>query len=313
VPEAFGGAGGERSAVTSALILEELGWGCAGLAVSLLAPGGFALPLLDCGTTAQRAEYLPLFAGERFHAASLALSEGRFAFDPSALCTAAERKGNGFVLSGSKRFVPLGDRASHFLVVTRGLDGATPLDAFLVPRDALGLQVGEQTERMLGLRAVPFAQLELARVELPASARLGGEAGCAAARVLHGAQLASLALALGVARAMYELALPYAKQRQAFGQPIAQKQAIAFMLAEMRIELDAMRWLIWKAASALDHGQDAARETALARVYVQREAMKIADHGVQIFGGHGYIRDYPVEMWYRNMRSVTLLDAVAAL
>jgi alkylation response protein AidB-like acyl-CoA dehydrogenase len=315
IPEALGGGGMPRSAVTNALVLEELGFGCASLAAAALAPSSFVLPLLDFGTPEQQSEYLPLFTGAQFHACSLALSEPQFAFDPNHLHTVAEPKGASYVISGSKRFVPLGHLASHFLVVARGPrnGGLQGLDAFIVPRDAHGLRIDPELEKTLGLRATPFSRLELARVEVPAAARLGGEAGIDGVRLIQSCRAASLAVALGISRAMLEFAIPYAKQREAFGQPIAQKQAIAFMLAEMRIELDAMRWLVWKAASALDSGQSAVRETTLARTYVQREAVKIADNGLQVFGGHGYIRDYPVEMWYRNARTVTLLDAVAAL
>jgi acyl-CoA dehydrogenase len=130
---------------------------------------------------------------------------------------------------------------------------------------------------------------------------------------VNGARVASLALGLGISRAMMEDAIPYAKQREAFGQPIAQKQTIAFWLADMKIECNAMRWLIWKAASFLQHGMDASKETALAQVYAQREIIKLTDNGLQVFGGHGFIRDYPVEMWYRNARTVTVLDAVTSL
>jgi alkylation response protein AidB-like acyl-CoA dehydrogenase len=112
---------------------------------------------------------------------------------------------------------------------------------------------------------------------------------------------------------MLELCIPYAKERVAFGEPIAKKQTIAFMLAEMQIEVNSMRWLLWKAASQLEQGADATRSTSLARTYVSREAMKIADNGLQIYGGHGFIREYPVEMWYRNARTVTVLEGVAAL
>jgi acyl-CoA dehydrogenase len=312
IPEAYGGGGMERSAVTSALVLEELGWGCASLATAALAPSGFVNALIDFGTEEQKQQYLPQFASSEFHAAALALSEPNFAFDPAALRTVAEPKGPNYVISGTKRFVPLGDRASHFLVVTRGVNGQ-PIDAFIVPRDAQGLRIDGEAEKTLGLKGVTFSKLALERVEVPASARLGGERGLDGLRLLNAARTANLVIALGVSRAMLDTCIPYAKQRQAFGQAIGQKQAIAFSIAEMRIEVDAMRWLLWKAASLLDHGQDATRSVVLAQTYVRREAMKIADNGLQVFGGHGYIRDYPVEMWYRNTRTITVLDAVAAL
>jgi acyl-CoA dehydrogenase len=315
IPEEFGGAGVERSAVTSAIVLEELAFGCASLAAASLAPTSFLHPLIDFGTPEQKAQYLPLFAGSEFHAGALALTESTFAFDPATLKTVAEPKGDSFVLSGTKRMVPLGDRASHFLVVARAgaQEGIAGLQAFIVPRDAGGLTVGSEPEKKLGLHALPMTSLELERVEVPAAAKLGGDAGIDAARLLSASRLASLSLGLGISRAMFEASVPYAKEREAFGEPIAKKQTIAFWLADMKIEINSMRWLIWKAASYLDHGRDATRETTLATIYAQREIMKIVDNGLQIFGGHGYIRDYPVEMWYRNGRTVTVLDAVASV
>jgi len=315
IPEEFGGAGLERSPLTSALVLEELGWGCASLATAALAPSAFVNALLDFGTTEQKEAYLPLFTSSTFHAAALALCEPHFGFDPASLRTVAEPKGSGFSRTGRKCTVPRGDRASHFLVVARSSarEGLDALEAFLVPRDAPGLRIAPEPEKLLGLKPVPCASLELEQVEVAAESRLGGANGIDGRRLVNGGRIASLALALGLSRGMLEYAIPYAKERRAFDQAIAQKQAIAFMLAEMRIEVDSMRWLIWKAASRLEQGLDATRETALARIYAQREAIKIADNGLQVFGGHGYIRDYPVEMWYRNARTVTVLDNLASV
>jgi len=315
IPEEFGGGGLDRSPVTSALVLEEMGWGCAGLASSALAPALFVNALIDLGTAEQKAEYLPAFAGPEFKAASLAMHENTFTFDATNLQTVAEPKGSGFSISGTKRIVPLGDRAEFFLVVARSgaRSGLADLEAFIVPRDAKGLTIAEEPEKLLGLRALPCARLELDGVEVPAAARLGGEAGIDGARLVNLCRVGGAAIALGLARGMYETARDYAKERVAFGQPIGQKQAIAFMLAEMQIEVNSMRWMLWKAASHLEQGLDATRATRLATSYISREAMKIADNGLQIFGGHGFIRDYPVEMWYRNARTVTALEAVASV
>lgn len=314
IPEEYGGGGMDRSPVTHALVLEELGYGCASLASAALAPSLFINPVLDFGTDDQKSRYLPMFASGEFAAATMALQESTFAFDPSALRTIAEPKGDGFTLTGRKRLVPLGDRASHFLVVARSgaRQGLDDLEAFIVPRDAAGLTISAEAEKTLGLKALPCVQLELENVEVAAEDRLGGDAGIDGARLVNACRVGSLALALGISRAMLEFAIPYAKERVAFGQPIAQKQAIAFMLADLQIEVNSMRWLVWKAASRLENGLDASKATALARAYVVREAMKVADNGLQVFGGHGFIRDYPVEMWYRNARTVTVLDALAS-
>ena len=311
IPEAFGGGGEPRSPITNAIVLEELAFGDAGLALAAIAPALFAMPIVEFGTEAQQREFLPLFCGEKFHAASLALVEPGPCFDPTGLRTRAERKGDAYVLSGAKCFVPLADRASHFLVLARnGGDGAEAVQAFIVPRDAAGLTIASP-EKNLGLRALPTGTLTFERVEVPASARLGGDAGCDARRIVNLARTAQAAVLVGLSRAVMEYAIPYAKDREAFDEAIAKKQAIAFTLADMCIEVDAMRWLTWQAASKLERGLDATREAQLARLYSGRQAMKIADDGVQVLGGHGFIREHPVELWYRNARILSVLDGAA--
>jgi alkylation response protein AidB-like acyl-CoA dehydrogenase len=316
IPEAFGGGGEPRSPVTDALVLEELAVGDAALALAVTTPAGFAFPIVDLGSEEQKRRYLPLFCGSRFHAASLAVMEPSPAFDPSALRTKAEPKGDRFVLSGRKCFVPLADRASHFLVLARGArpgEGLAGLDAFIVPRDAAGLSV-EGPERNLGLRGLPTASLVLERVEVPAGDRLGGPEGCDVRRILDLSRTALAALQVGLSRAVLEYAVPYAKDRRAFGQAIAQKQAIAFALADMRIETDAARWLVWKAASHLEQGQAGASRSAwFAWTYAAQHALRIADDGVQVLGGHGFIREHPVEMWYRHARTLGVLEGVGCV
>jgi alkylation response protein AidB-like acyl-CoA dehydrogenase len=210
----------------------------------------------------------------------------------------------------------MGDRAEELLVVARNASatatGFAALDAFIVPRGAPGVAIGER-ERLLGMKALPAVAVTLDRVEVPAAQRLGGERGIDARRLLASGRAASAALLTGLARAVMEYAIPYAKDRHAFGEAIAQKQAIAFALADMRIETDAMRWLAWRAASFLEHGRDATRESAQAFGYTAEKAVKLADEGVQVLGGHGFIREHPVEMWYRHARTLSVLDTVAAL
>lgn len=316
LPESAGGAGEERSPVTNVLVLEELAWGDPALAMAAASPALFAFPVADFGTEAQKAKWLPAFCGEGFHAGSLAWIEPSPVFDPLALATRAEAKGDAYVLSGRKRFVPMGERAEHFLVVTRALAngeaGPGALDAFVVPRDAEGLRVSEP-ENNLGLRALPTVSLELERVEVPAEARLGGEAGIDGRRLLAQTRTANAALLVGLSRAVMEYAIPYAKDRHAFDEAIAQKQAIAFMLSDMQVETEAMRWLTWKAASFLEQGRDATREAAQASAYAAEQAMKIADNGLQVLGGHGFIREHPVELWYRAARTLSVLEGTAAV
>jgi alkylation response protein AidB-like acyl-CoA dehydrogenase len=309
LPAAHGGGGETRSPLTNALVLEELAWGDASLAAAAVAPAAFAFAVADYGSEAQQRALLPAFCSERFHAAALAVVEQGPASDASLPRTLAEPKGSGFVLSGAKRFVPLADRAAHFLVIARNNGG---LDAFVVPRDAAGLRIGEPDAK-LGLRALPTATLELERVELPASARLGESAGCDVRRILDSARTAIAAALVGLARGVLDYAVPYAKEREAFGQAIAQKQAIAFRLADMHIETESMRWLTWKAASRLERGLSATRAAHHAHAYAAQQAMWIADEGVQVLGGHGFIREHPVEMWYRNARTLSVLEGTLGL
>lgn len=314
IPASFGGAGEARSPITNVIALEELAWGDAALALAITSPSSFALPIADMGTEEQKKQYLPLFTGERFHAASLALVEPGPTFDALALRTTAEPKGERFLLSGRKSFVVLGDRASHFLVVARasGGEGFAGIDAFIVPRDAKGLEISGP-EKTLGLRGLPTVSLTLDRVEVPAANRLGGDAGIDARRLVASSRTGLAAIMLGLSRAVLEYAIPYAKDRVAFGEAIAQRQTVAFWLADMRIEIDGMRWLTWQAASVLERGADATRESHLARSYAAEASMKIADDGLQVLGGHGFIREHPVELWYRAARTLGVLEGTVAV
>ncbi len=309
IPESYGGFGAARSPVTSALVLEELAHGDAALAVAAMAPSLFAYAVLDQGSEEQRQQYLPLFCGERYHAASLAWAEPTPSFDALQPRTKAVRKGKGFVLSGTKCFVPMGDRAAHFLVTARNDDG---LDAFLVPRDAPGLSV-TAPEKNLGLRALPTARLQLDGVEVADSDRLGGAARADLRRLLNHGRVALGAILNGLSRAVLDYCVPYAKERVAFDEPIAQKQSIAFRLAEMHIENECTRWLVWKAAGQLERGLDATKSAQFAHSYAAEKAMWIADNGVQVLGGHGFIREHPVEMWYRNARTLGVLESAACV
>ncbi|MCF8506494.1 MAG: acyl-CoA dehydrogenase family protein [Caulobacter sp.] len=306
IPEAYGGGGGERSCITNAVALEALGGGCASQAVAIMAPGQFVGALIDFGTEEQKAEHLPRFAGADPVAAAVAIQESQFGFAAEAQRTTATRKGNGWVLDGEKRLIPLGDRADTFLVLAREDSGA--VQAFIVPRDTAGLTVAAEAGTQ-GLKPVPKAKITLSSVELPGSARLGGDAGIDAQRLVNQARIGAAAVAVGLCRQATDFAIPYAKERVAFGEPIGKKQSIAFMLADMHIECETMRWMVWKAASLLEHNDPgAAKATVLAQDYVRRKAVKVADDALQIFGGHGFIRELPLEMWLRNARTLTVLD-----
>ncbi|MDJ0785787.1 MAG: acyl-CoA dehydrogenase family protein [Myxococcota bacterium] len=304
LPESVGG-GGERSAVLGALVTEELAWGDLAIALGILSPALVALPVAEFGTDAQR-ERLAHYAGESFVPGALALQEPRFGSDPFRPGCSAERDGNGFVLNGSKCQVPWMDGDDTVLVFAT-LDGRG--EGFLVSRAADGLSA--ERERNLGIQALPTATLSLDGVRVDADARLGGDAGCDLSRIVTQGRVALAAAGLGVSRAAFEVARDYAKEREVFGVKVAQKQAIAFKLADMAIEIDAARLLAWEAAARLDAGQDALREATLAYDQVRRVALEVADGAVQVFGGHGYIRDYLPEMHLRNARGFASFEALA--
>jgi alkylation response protein AidB-like acyl-CoA dehydrogenase len=306
IPEAFGGYGSPRSAIGGTFVLEELAYGSLGIALHVLAPRLFTMPLVLAGTPAQHAAWLGRFTGSRFAVATAAFTEPRWDFDPTALATTAMRAGGGWTITGEKCAVPLADRAEAILVYATAPDG---LAAFVVERGAPGLTIGER-EKNMGLRALDLFPVKLEGVKVPDTHRLGGE-GVELQPLVDAHRLATAALAVGVGRAAFDYAREYAKERTAFGVPIAQKQAIAFMLSTMAIEIDAARLLAWEAAWRLDRKLPATREAYLAKQYAADAVLKIADNAVQVLGGHGYIRDHLVELFLRDARAFGTLDGLA--
>jgi alkylation response protein AidB-like acyl-CoA dehydrogenase len=309
IAESYGGYGAERSPLTNAIVLEELAFGDATLAAAAVAPSLFAYAVLDQGSDEQRKAFLPAFTGDQYRTASVAIAEPAPDFNAFAPSTRARRDNGSYILDGKKCFVPMGERASHFLVVA-GSDAG--LDAFIVPRDAPGVTVSE-VEKNLGLRALPTVSLELRGVTLPLEGRLGGPRGADVARLINRSRVGLAAVMTGLSRAVLEYCVPYSKERVAFDEPIARKQSIAFRLAEMHIEIECTRWLVWKAASELEKGADATRSAHQARAYAAEKSMWIADNGVQVLGGHGFIREHPVEMWYRNARTLGVLESLVSV
>lgn len=305
LPEEVGG-GGERSAVLGVLVAEELAWADLAIALAILSPSLVALPVADFGSEAQRRTHLPRYTEERFRPGSLALLEPRFGSDPFRPAATARREGADYVLRGTKCLVPWLEGAETVLVFAQ--EEGRP-QGFLVPREAPGLR--STPDAYMGIQALPTAELALEDVRIPADARLGEAGGADLRCIVARGRVALAAMAVGVARAAFEIARDYAKEREAFGVKIAQKQAIAFMLANMAIEIDGARLLVWEAAWKLDHGGDALREATLAIHQVRRVALDVADGAVQVLGGHGYIRDYLPEMYLRNARGFAVFEALA--
>jgi alkylation response protein AidB-like acyl-CoA dehydrogenase len=302
IPESYGGFG-EWSAVTGVLAAEEMAFGDLAGTLAVLTPSLFATPILFAGSEEQKESYLPKVIESEWSPYTAALIEYAFDFDPNALKTTATLNGEEYVLNGEKAFVPFAADA-EFILVYANLDGQT--QGFVVPKDSAGLKIGEEREKLMSLNALPLYRVHLEKVRVPAANRLGGQTGHDFSPILASMRLATAAMAVGVANAAFEYSRDYAKEREAFGVKIAQKQAIAFMLAEMRTEIEAIRLLTWEAAWKMDTGrEDAWTEAYLAATGAVDMVMMVTDRAVQILGGHGYIREHPVEMWMRNGRGFT--------
>jgi acyl-CoA dehydrogenase len=308
IPESYGGFG-ERSAVTGVLALEEMAFGDLAGTLAVLTPCLFATPILLASSEEQKQTYLPGIVEGQWAPYTAALLEYAFDFDPNALRTTATLKDEEYVLHGEKAFVPFAKDADVILVYAN-LNEQT--QGFIIPKNSTGLTVSNEREKLMSLNALPCYRVKLDSVEVPASNRLGGASGHDFEPILASMRVATAATAIGVARAAFEYSMNYAKEREAFGVKIAQKQAIAFMLAEMRTEIEASRLLTWEAAWKLDQGkEDAFTEAYLAATGAADMAMMVTDRAVQILGGHGYIREHPVEMWMRNGRGFAMFTGLA--
>lgn len=304
IPESLGGAGAERSATTGVLVAEALARGDMGLALASLAPSAVSTALSLWGTQDQQARYLPRFTGGDAPVAALAVLEPRPLFDPIELKTTARAARDGFVLEGVKSLVPRGVGASLLLVAANLEDHGPAL--FLVEAGTRGLRV--TPEPAMGLRAAATARVELRKVTVHATALLGTGDPAHYAECIALARLGWCALAVGTAQAVLDYVIPYVNERSAFGEPVSHRQSVAFAVANMGIELDAMRLLTLRAAALAERGQPFAQATALARRLCADKGMQIANDGVQLLGGHGYTREHPVERWYRDLRAAGVME-----
>ena len=303
VPETLGGISEERSAMAGTLVAEALSKGDMGIALAALGPGSVATALGLWGTEAQQQTYLPAFTGDEAPAAALALQEKTVLFDVLKPSTTARKTSEGYVLDGATAGVVRVAEAELF-IVGASLDGTPVL--FLVESSTPGLTV--EADPSMGVRAASLATLRLEGVTVPAHAVLGETDGSTYAECVRLSRLAWCALAVGTGQAVLDYVTPYVKTREAFGEPIAHRQSVAFMVANIAIELQAMRLLTYKAAGRAAEGKDFSREVALARKLCAEKGMAIGNDGVQLLGGHGFVKEHPVERWYRDLRAVGIME-----
>jgi len=302
IPESLGGVGTERSAVTGVLVAEALAHGDLGLAVALLAPAAVSTALVLWGDERQQAAYLPSFTGDDPPGAALAVLEPQPLFDPFRLTTTATPDGGGYLLTGVKALVPGAATAELFVVAAELPDRGPAL--FLVESATTGLVV--EAEPAMGLRPAALGRLVLDGVRVgPAALLATGEHYRECIRL---SRLTWAALAAGTGQAVLDYVIPYVNSREAFGEPISSRQSVAFAVADLAIELEGIRLTSYRAASRAEQGLPFGREAMLAWTLAGEYGMQIGSTGVQLLGGHGYVKEHPVERWYRDLRAAGLME-----
>ncbi|MDR7444193.1 MAG: acyl-CoA dehydrogenase family protein [Armatimonadota bacterium] len=303
VPERYGGVG--LDLVSQVLVIERLAWADGSVALTVASHNGLAAAhIARFGSEAQKVRYLPrLASGETLGA--WCLTEPHAGSDAAAISLRAERRGDRYVLNGTKMFVTQGSVAGVYVVLgkTDPRAGRYGISAFLVDRNTPGVRVGKR-EKKLGLRASDTAEVVFEEVEVPEENRIGeeGDGYVQALQVLERGRIGIGAMAIGIGRAALEASLAYSRQRTAFGQPVARFQAIQWMLADMHTELEAGWWLVLRAAWRADQGLPFRKEASMAKLLASEAARRAAERAVQIHGGYGYLRDYPVERYYRDVK-----------
>jgi butyryl-CoA dehydrogenase len=314
VPERWGGAG--MDALSYAVALEEIARACASTAVAMSVQCSLVCaPILHDGDDAQRARWLPdLTVGKMI--GCFALSEPEAGSDAKAQRTRAVKDGDRWVLNGTKNFITNAPVADVMIVfaTTDAAKGSRGISAFLVPMDTPGLKVGKEDDK-LGIRGAPSAQVFLSDCAVGGDALLGaeGDGFKIAMRSLDGGRIGIAAQALGIARAAFEDATRYAMERKTFGQPIAEHQAIQFKLADMRTEIDASRLLLWRAAVSKDRGGRYGQEASMAKLFSSEVANRVAKEALQIFGGYGYLADFPAERHYRDAKITEIYEGTSEI
>ena len=313
IPEAYGGLG--LGSMESCVMEEELGWGCSGITTSMTTNGLALSPILIAGTEEQKQEFMAPFARE-FQFASFCLTEPGAGSDAGGITTTAKKDGDVYILNGRKCFITNGTYATQYTVFasTDRSKGHKGLSAFIVPRSLPGVSPGKKEDKM-GQRASDTADVLFEDVRVPAGNLLGkeGDGFKIAMKTLDYARPTVAAMSVGVARAAFELAMQYSKERVQFGMPIAMNQAIHFLLADMAMDIEAARLLTYKSAWLVDQGRRNTKESSFAKAFAADLAMRVTTDAVQIFGGYGYMKDYPVEKLMRDAKLLQIYEGTSQI
>jgi butyryl-CoA dehydrogenase len=315
VPEEYGGSGADT--LSYILVLEELNRVVPAIGTVMSVHNSLVCgALIAFGTSEQKARYLPLLASAQWLGA-YALSEAHAGSNPVAMRTTARKRGDVYVINGTKTWITSGkscDVAILFAVTGSGSKASSNISAFICPKNIPGLQVGKLEDKM-GIRASETTQLIYEDAELPAENLLGqeGEGFKIAMSLLDGGRIGIAAQGVGITQRVFEESVTYSLQREQFGGPIADKQAIQFMLADMATGLSAARLLLYRAATMKDKGLRVTREASVAKLFSSELAMKSAWEGVQIHGGYGYVKEQPVERFFRDAKITEIYEGTSQI
>lgn len=302
VPESLGGMMKDKGTVTQMMIAETLAYGDLGQAVAMLSHHSVLNAIVEWGSPQQQEELIPGFLSESPVKATIAVNEPQPLFSPFKLQTKAVRNGDAYTVTGLKHNVPMAKSAAYLLVLAETSDRG--IQALIVDANAQGVTITD--DRSMGLNAAALCQVKLENVQVHSSAVLGADKGIKYDQFVSYCKLGWSALAVGCGQAVLDYVIEYCNERVAFGEPITHRQAVAFMIADIKIEVDGMRLLTQRAASKAEQGLDFSKEAYLAHLQCSDKGMQIGSNGVQLLGGHGYIRDYPVQRWYRDLRAVAV-------
>ncbi|MFW5968724.1 MAG: acyl-CoA dehydrogenase family protein [Persicimonas sp.] len=320
VPAEYGGLG--MSALDATIVAEELAWGCTGISTAMEANQLATAPVMMYGTEEQKEKYLGMLTeglDEEGHPvmAAYCVTEPQAGSDVQGMRTRAEKKGDSYVLSGNKMWITNGAKASWYFVVayTDIEAGYKGMSGFIVDADSPGIEVGKKEDNM-GQRASDTRAVTFDEVEVPAENLLGGNEGAGWMQAMHAFDKSRplvAAGAVGLARAAFEHARDYSMERTAFGQPIAKNQAVSFMVAEMAMNIEAARHLVRKAAWRHDQGERNTKEAAYAKAFAADMAQKVATDAVQVYGGYGFNKEYPVEKLYRDSKIYQIYEGTSQI
>lgn len=316
IPEAYGGAGVDS--ISAAIALEELGWGCGSTALAIAAHNGLGTtPIVLFGSELMKSKWLALVSSGKNKLAALSLTEPGAGSDlQGGVITKAVKDGNEWVINGAKMWCTNASIAEYIvtLVRTDAKGGSRSLSQILLPTSSPGLKIG-RAEKKMGLRGSPTHAVTYEDVRVPLD-HLVGEEGKGLQQtlsILDGGRVGIAAISIGLAQAAFEYAVSYARERKAFGKPIAEQQAIQWMLADAATEIELARTMLYKAAWLKEQGRNFNKEAAMAKMFATEMAERVCRNAIQIHGGYGYSSEYPVERIYRDARLMTIGEGTSEI